>query len=267
MPSAVVNGVRLAYEVRGDGEPVLLIMGTGARAHVWHVFQTPALTAAGYRVITFDNRGTTPSESPAGPYTLGQMVDDTIALIEYLGLAPCRIGALSLGAVIAQELALARPDLVRALALIATRGRNDAARDALARAETVLTQVGAELPTDYAAVVQAFQMLSPQTLNDDQQATLWIDTFKRFPAERNGLASYLPIEQLPNRLSALCGIRVPSMVVGFADDLITPPALNREVAQAIPGCEYVELPGCGHLGHVERPEALNAALLGFFEKV
>ncbi|WP_204012892.1 alpha/beta fold hydrolase [Virgisporangium aurantiacum] len=267
MPAAVVNGVHLEYEVRGDGEPVLLIMGTGARARVWQVFQVPALVAAGYRVVTFDNRGTPPSATPAGPYTVEQLVGDTIGLIEFLDLAPCRIAAVSLGAVVAQELGVARPDLVRGLALMGTRGRNDAARTALNEAERLLTEAGVELPNDYAAVVRAFQMLSPQTLNDDRQASLWIDTFRRFPAEQSSAAAYLPLEDLTDRLDVLRKIRVPTLVLSFADDLITPPALGREVADVIAGSEYVEIAGCGHLGYLERPEAVNGTLIGFFNRL
>jgi pimeloyl-ACP methyl ester carboxylesterase len=262
-----LNGVGLAYEVRGSGEAVLLIMGSGAKARVWHRYQVPALTAAGYKVVTFDNRGTPPSATPPGPYTIELLVADTIALIEHLELAPCRIGGLSLGSFIAQELALARPDLVRALGLIATRGRLDTTRKALAEAEILKAQRGIKLPAEYTAIVQALQVLSPQTLNDDSQMSLWLDMFALFPVEDDELTTKLRLDLLPNRLHALRNVRVPSLVIGFQDDLITPPALSREVAEAIPGCAYVEVPGCGHLGHLERPDAVNAALIDFFARV
>src|SRR5688572_22810475 len=123
MPEATVNGVRLAYEVHGEGEPVLLICGTGQPAFSWTLHQVPALTAAGYQVVTFDNRGVAPSEEPEGPYTVEGMADDAAALIEHLGIGPCRVAGYSLGALIAQELALARPELVRSAVLMATMGR------------------------------------------------------------------------------------------------------------------------------------------------
>lgn len=267
MPEAVLNGVRLVYEVRGSGEPVLLIMGSGAKARVWHRYQVPALTAAGYKVVTFDNRGTPPSESPPGPYTVDLLVGDTIALIEHLDLAPCRVGGLSLGAIVAQELVLARPDLVRALALIATRGRTDVTRRALGEAEFLKARSSVKLPPEYTAIVQALQVLSPTTLNDESQMSMWLEMFELFPVEDDELVTQLRLDLLPNRLDALGEVRVPSMVLSFADDLMTPPFLGREVADAIPGCAYVELSDCGHLGHLERPDAVNEALVEFFARV
>lgn len=264
---AVVNGIRIAYRVRGAGEPVLLIMGTGARAQVWDIHQTPALAAAGYRVVTFDNRGMPPSEAPPGPYRIEQFVGDTIGLIEHLRLGPVRVAGLSLGAFIAQELALARPALVRGLALIATRGRDDVVRAALTDAELRLAQAEVDLPAGYRAVMDAMMMLSPQTLNDDEQATLWLQTFALSQRSAAAVASQLQADRVPDRLNAIRSIRVPSLVIGFADDRITPPKLAREVAAAITGCQYVEITGCGHLGHLERPDAVNEALIDFFARV
>ncbi|WP_255280913.1 alpha/beta fold hydrolase [Actinomadura madurae] len=119
MPFVKSNGIRLSYRRSGHGEPVLLIMGSSAAGHVWSMHQTPALNRAGYETITFDNRGVPPSDAPEGDYTLAEMVADTAGLIEALDLGPCHLAGASLGAMIAQELALGRPDLVRSAVLIA----------------------------------------------------------------------------------------------------------------------------------------------------
>src|SRR5207302_4696971 len=103
----------------GRGERVLLVMGSSAGGRAWTLHQTPALTAAGYQAITFDNRGIPPSDTPQGRYTLDDMVADTRGLIESLGAAPCRIVGVSLGALIAQELAIRWPELVRCAVLMA----------------------------------------------------------------------------------------------------------------------------------------------------
>src|ERR1700733_6517112 len=114
MAAIDVDGVRLVYNISGHGPPLVLVCGTGQAAYTWSLFQVPALVAAGYTVITFDNRGMPPSDCPPAPYTVQEMAHDLAGLIEGLGLAPCRVVGFSLGAMIAQELALARPDLVRA---------------------------------------------------------------------------------------------------------------------------------------------------------
>ena len=75
MAEATVNGVRLAYDVHGTGDPVVLVCGTGQPAMSWLAYQVPALTAAGYQVVTFDNRGVPPSDAPTGPYSVRGMAD------------------------------------------------------------------------------------------------------------------------------------------------------------------------------------------------
>ena len=98
----------------------------------WHLYQVPAFVKAGYRVITFDNRGVGATANADG-FTTESMVADTAALIESLGIGPVRIVAVSMGSFIAQELMVARPDLVSQAVLMATRGRLDTGTRVLPR--------------------------------------------------------------------------------------------------------------------------------------
>src|SRR5690606_39327493 len=82
---ATVNGIPLNYQVKGTGDLVVLIMGTGSPGRVWELHQVPALVKAGYRVATFDNRGIAPSGESADGMTLDDLVADTAGLIELLG--------------------------------------------------------------------------------------------------------------------------------------------------------------------------------------
>ena len=143
--SRSVGGVNLAYDDRGSGDPVLFIAGRGGAGRTWHLHQVPAFLAAGYRAITFDNRGIGATEQADG-FGIEQMVADTAALIEKLDAAPARIVAVSMGSFIAQELMLARPELVRSAVLMATRGRHDRTRDFFRTAERELADAGVELP-------------------------------------------------------------------------------------------------------------------------
>jgi len=258
------NGVRLAYQRSGHGAPVLMIMGTGAAGRVWTMHQTPALNAAGYETIVFDNRGVAPSDAPEGKYSLGDVVADTAGLIEALDLGPCRIVGTSLGAVVAQELAVTRPELVRCAVLLATRARSDAARRALAAADIAAAESGAPPPAEVAAAVTAFRMLSPATLDDDAAVQTWLEVLA---LSGGATASGQVYVEVPgDRREALRGVRAPCRVIAFADDLICPPRLAREVADAIPDCDYVLLPECGHLGNLERPDAVNAAIIEFLDR-
>lgn len=265
MPSARINGIRLHYEDTGDGEPVVLVMGRGAGGRVWHLHQVPALVDAGYRVITFDNRGIPPTDECPEGFTVADLVADTAGLAEHLELAPCRFVGVSMGAYVVQELMLARPRLVRQGVLMATRGRTDVLRAAVGRAERALYDSGLEQPAAYAAWIRALQNLSPATLDDDRRIQDWLQLFEFSPQLNGaGVRAQLDLEVPDGRLAAYRAIGVPCLVVGFADDIVLPPHLGREVADAIPGARYQEIKGCGHYGYLERPDELNRVLLEFF---
>ncbi len=256
--------MNLAYDDRGRGEPVLFIAGRGGAGRTWHLHQVPEFQRAGYRCITFDNRGIGATEN-AGNFTTETMVADTAALIEKLDAAPARIVGVSMGAYIAQELMVARPELVRAAVLLATRGRQDRARDFFRNAEWELHSAGIRLPPNFDAKVRLLESFSPKTLNDDAKVRDWIDMFTMWPIKPTpGLQTQIGIGPHENRLPAYRSITTPTLVIGFADDVVLPPHLGREVADAIPNGRYLEIPDAGHLGFIEQPEAVNAAVLKFF---
>ncbi|MFC9129025.1 alpha/beta fold hydrolase [Streptomyces sp. NPDC057099] len=265
MPFVNTNGVRLSYRRIGRGEPILLIMGSGAAGHVWTTHQTPALNEAGYETIVFDNRGIGASDAPDGKYSLADMVADTRGLIESLELGPCRIVGSSMGAMIAQELALESPHLVRSAVLLATRARSDKARRALQLAEQALRDGGIRLPPRYEAARTVLEMLSPATLNDERAIASWLEILELTSGDSSADGQAW-VSQMDDRREALRGVTVPCRAIAFAHDLICPPHLVAEVAEAIPDCDFVEIADSGHLGHLERPDAVNAAIVEFLGK-
>lgn len=254
----------LAYEDRGSGDPVLFIAGWSGTGSSWQLFQTPAFLAAGYRVITFDNRGVG-ATSDADDFTAETMVADTAGLIEELGAAPVRIVASSMGSFIAAELMLARPELVHSAVLMAVRGRHDRMRDLWHAAEIELAGAGVELTPKYNVKTRLLDNFSPKTLNDEAAVAKWIAMISASPISVTpGLRQQFEVAPRNNRLSAYRAITQPVLVIGFADDVATPAFMGREVADALPEGRYVEIPDAGHLGFMERPEAVNDAALSFF---
>lgn len=265
MPVVELNGIRLSYQVKGSGELVVLVMGTGSPGRAWHLHQVPALVAAGYQVVTIDNRGIPPSDECAGGMTIDDLVGDTAALIEHLGNGPARLVGTSLGSRIVQELALARPDLVSRAAMMAAHGRTDLVQSTLSTGERALYDAGIELPPMYYGAITALLNLSPRTRNDRPVVQEWLDLFEFSGSGISaGVRAQLEMEIFADRLTAYRKIRVPSLVIGFADDLMIPPYLAREVAAAIPGARYEEIEGCGHFGYLERPAEVNKLLVEFF---
>jgi pimeloyl-ACP methyl ester carboxylesterase len=119
MPSvAVSDGVHIAYQVVGAGEPVLLIPGTGQGGKLWSL-QVPAYSAR-YQVILLDNRGVGASDVPEDGYTIRRMAEDAAAVLRALGIARAHVAGQSMGSAFALELALAEPGLVGTLQLHST---------------------------------------------------------------------------------------------------------------------------------------------------
>lgn len=265
MPQVSSNGIRLSYQRSGQGEPVLFIMGSGAAGRVWTMHQTPAVIQAGYQAIVFDNRGIGGSDAPDGRYSLDDMVADTKGLIEALGAGPCRIVGYSMGAMVAQELAIEAPHLVRSAVLIAARARSDVMRRALQESEQLMRENGIRLPPRYEAVRTVLEMLSPASLNDDATVRSWLEILE-LAGNGSTADGQAWVALAGDRRSALAAITAPCRAISFADDLICPPHLGSEVADAIPDCDLVVIPDAGHLGHLEQPKVVNAAITEFLAK-
>ena len=256
--------MNLAFDDRGSGEPVLFIAGRGGAGRTWHLHQVPVFTRAGYRCVTFDNRGIGATENAEG-FTTETMVGDTAELIERLGIGPVRIVGVSMGSYIAQELMVARPELVTSAVLMATRGRHDRTRDLFWQGELAIADAKVQLPIEFEAKVRLLESFSPKTLNDDNAVRDWIDMFTMWPQTPTpGGRTHLFIAPQGSRLAAYQSVTTPVLVIGFADDVVLPSYLGREVANAMPNGRFLEIPGTGHLGFIEKPEVVNTAILNFF---
>ena len=111
-------------------------------------------------------------------------------------------------------------------------------------------------------------VFSPRVLRDDDRVQQYFDFALQMPPWENPgrLGQSSADRDYDDRLEALAGVRVPSLVMAFEHDMLTGASLCREVADAIPGCEYVEIPDCGHAGPLEKPDEVNPVLLDFFAR-
>lgn len=263
MPIARVRGISLAYETFGAGDPLLLLPPAATSSAIWSIRQVPALTEAGWQVITVDFRGMPPSTVPTAPFRVADLVADTAEFIEAHGIGPCRIVGASLGAMVAQELALSRPDLVTSAVLLGTRGRTDYFRSVLACAQAARLRAADAGSTEFEVVASLLTMFSARTLADDAAVDDWLTVLRDSPVRGLGPAAQYEASVIPDRTERLRGIDRPCLVMAFAEDLVAPPAMCREVAEAIPGSRYVEIPDCGHFGFLERADVVNAAVTDF----
>lgn len=258
------GGAELRYGDEGAGHPIVLVPSLGATGDIWRPYQVPALREAGHRCIVHEGRASGPRSQP--PTTVEGYAADVVALIEGLDLGPVDLCGYSFGSFISQEVALARPDLVRRLALVSTLGRKDVFRRALDQSSLDALRSGIRLPTRYEAVQRALSLFAPRTLDDDvtMSAFLTIAESMRPPssvllAQQEAAAAY------DHRLDALGAIGAPTLVIGFELDVLIPARLAREVAESVPGARYVEISGCGHGGILAEPDEVNRALIDFLE--
>jgi len=239
------------YEETGGGEPLILIMGFGGDHLAW-AFQVRAL-AEHYRVVTFDNRGAGQSDAPEPPYTIRTMADDTAGLIAALGIERAHVVGVSMGGMIAQELALAYPGRVRSLHLGCTTARPD-------------THMRAALTPD--ALVRALMLwlFSYRTYDERPEfveAVIQTALANPFPQSLTGFLGQTAAIEHHDTLARLPGIHCPTLVSVAEDDILVPPRFSRELVARIPGAALRAVVGAGHVYFWEQADAFNALCLDF----
>ena len=149
---------------------------------------------------------------------------------------------------------------------MAFRARADAFRQALSAGDRALTRGGVRLPASYDAPMSVLQMFSPATLDNDAAVAMWLDIYEMASARRASASGQQTIDLVSDCRDLLREVQVPCRVIAFSDDLMCPPRLCAEAAEAIPDCDYVEISSCGHVGYLERPREVNSAIIEFLDK-
>ena len=271
MPTAKVGSLDLYYEEHGSGEPLLLIMGFATDSTGW-LLQVPAF-AARYRTIVFDNRGVGRSAKPKGPYTIHEMADDAAGLLDHLAIARTHVVGISMGGMIAQELALRHPERVRGLVLAATYPEPDAELERTR--QFTLEQMGGrvsaagEVQIDLTALdpLALFQHLLPLVFSQQFIATELPKLLQLF----GGALQYgFSMEAILGQMEALMGhkaterlrhITAPTLVLTGDADRLIPPANSDILAAHLPNATLQKIPGGTHGFNIEQPEVFNAAVL------
>ncbi|HXW39176.1 MAG TPA: alpha/beta fold hydrolase [Acidimicrobiales bacterium] len=262
------DGVQLDYRVRGEGDPVVLICGCGQPAVSWELGVAPGLLDAGFSVVTFDNRGVPPSSSPPAPYTIDQMVDDTVALVDHLGLDAVRLAGYSMGGWIAESLCARVPERVSAAALIGSCNVSTSWEKSIGRVELELARSGVELPRLFYAT-ETMRYLPNSALQDDGTVDAWLAMIGDLevwpnPGREGQYAAAMDWVLDTGRTGVWPGLRVPVLVLAFEHDVDSPPARARAAAAEIPGARFVEIAGASHLGPMTHAAEVAAELVGFF---
>jgi pimeloyl-ACP methyl ester carboxylesterase len=227
---------------------VLLIMGLGMNATGW--WRTiPALSE--FRVLSFDNRGVGRSDRVPGPYTVAEMADDAVSVLDSAGVESAHVYGISLGGMIAQEVALRHPDRVGALVLGATTRGGDAWVTA---SDDVLTfvRLRAQMTAEHAVWASVPINYAPRTRRDGGHLIAEdIAQRLRFPVEGEYYAAQLAAAN--GHDARVEDIAAPTLVVHGEEDVLIPPENGRRLAADIPGAELSMWPGAAHLYFTDEP--------------
>ena len=252
--------VRLNYRIDGadDAPPLLLSNSLGTDFGMWSP-QLPLLTTR-FRVIRYDTRGHGGSSLPDGPYTLDQLGDDVLALLDHLQIERTHFCGLSMGGLTGLWLAVHAPQRIDRLVLANTGARIGTAALWNGRIDALRPRGTAPLPDDLVdAVVERWF-----TARHRSVAPATVEPVRRMLVETSsaGYAANCAAIRDADLRADLAAIDLPTLVIAGTHDPSTPASLGRAIADAIPDARYVEFDSA-HLSNIEQAGAFNAALLGF----
>jgi pimeloyl-ACP methyl ester carboxylesterase len=280
MPRAQLNDLELEYETFGDpaGAPLLLVMGLAYQMIEWDERVCQLLAERGFWVVRFDNRDVGLSTkmdqlglpdflaalagNPVALYTLDDMAEDAVGLLDVLGVRAAHVVGASMGGMIAQLIAINHPDRVLSLtSIMSTVGgpavvqADDEVRNAL------LTPPGATREERIEHSLALRRLINGRGLPFDEddarrRATRAVD--RSFHPE-GALRQLIAIAAAPDRTAALGQLRMPTLVIHGEDDPLVPVANGRQTAAALPGARVMIIPAMGHnLPPRVWPEVLDA---------
>jgi pimeloyl-ACP methyl ester carboxylesterase len=258
MPVATANGIKINYQVEGNGEPLVMIMGFSSPRRGW-ASQIPFFKKH-FKVVTFDNRGVGKSDKPEGPYSTRMMADDTVKLMDYLDIKKARIMSASMGGMIAQELAINYPERVLKLVLACTfAGKNDASGDTPEQAELL------KLPPRKMAARMA-RLAVNKPFNQ-----FVVGNLAMIMASISGKSANVGIEgqsvacNRHNTLDRLASITAPTLVIVGTKDRIIAPISSDIIVKSIPGATLIKVEEGSHMFFMEMKTVFNQKVCDFLK--
>lgn len=257
-----VNGdVRLAWEEQGTGDPVLLVQGLGYTREGWS--RVPSLLAERFRVLVFDNRGMGESGHGTPPYSMAELAADAVAVLDAAGIERAHVVGISLGGMIAQEVALTYPERVDRLVLGCTtpggaRSYPMPERSVRAFAEFV------QLPPEEGLRRLVVNSLADATV--ESRPELVEDLYRYRLANRPDPAAWQAQATAAvafDALDRLGGVAAPTLVVRGTNDNVVDARNSELIAEAIPAARLVTFEGTGHIFFWEQPERFAEAVASF----
>jgi len=259
LPDIRINNITLHYETTGQGHPLLFLNGLGMSVGDWE--GQAGYFSKDYQVITFDCRGQGASEKPPGPYSISLFCDDTVGLLRSVKAWPTHLVGLSMGGMIAFQLAVSHPELVRSMVIV-----NSGPELILRTLTQKLEFLKRRLIVRIFGMRRMSEILADCLFPEKGQEVLRREMARRWA--KNDKNAY------NNSLQALIGwsvskylgeIRCPTLVVS-ADRDYTPVSYKQSYVSRMPDAELVEISNSRHATPMDQPEIFNRIVSEFLMK-
>ena len=264
MWKACVNGINLAFDVRGSGPPLVLIMGYRLNSRAWP-FEFIEGIAKQRTVILFDNRGTGLSDKPTHGYALSNMARDVCGLLDHLGIAHASVLGYSMGGAIAQELVCDHPQRVASLVLCATLCGGPKAVYAPPAVTNIMRDLDGLEPAEIARRIWNVTYEPGYLARSADKVEMQMQRELEYPTPLH--AADLQFQALADfdASQRLGSIRVPTMIMTGDRDVLIRPRNSQILAGLIPGASLKIVPGCAHRMIWEATEQCVSLISTFLE--
>jgi 3-oxoadipate enol-lactonase len=257
VPIAELDDLELHYEERGSGRPMLLVAGIPAVADDWAPLAERLSESR--RVIAFDNRGSGASAVTPGPYTTAQLAADAVALLDHLGIERADVFGMSLGGMIAQEMALRRPERVDRLVLGCTHC-------GVQHSPRIPPETGRAFAMESDDWAERMRALAPFAFARGADAAFvarFVEKKARDVQDPEGYRAQIAAVLSHDTWERLPGIDRPTLILTGDDDQVIPAASSDVLHERIPNSTLHVVAGAGHLFFLERPDETLRALERF----
>jgi pimeloyl-ACP methyl ester carboxylesterase len=266
LPIVKVNGIKVYYEIHGEGFPLVMIQGYSSNSRVWESELIQGLSKK-YQVIIFDNRGTGRSEKPDIEYSIKMMADDVIGLINVIGLPKVHILGLSMGGLIAQELALNYPSKIKSLILCSTNCNPNKLIGTLPEFKSFINNASDGKLTGMSREFMLQMCYTSEYLQDNMNRLLNRMVSSPYPTPPVGYIRQAQALMKFDSCDRLSEIKAPCLVLAGEKDILSPPENSRILVNLIPNAKLTIFKNTGHVFLHEIPDDTINEIGTFIEDI
>ena len=259
MPYIDSNGIKIYYEVYGEGKPVVLISGLGSTLESWAT-QVPIYSKK-FKVVVFDNRGIGKSDKPDEPYTIEQMADDTIGILDQLKIKKAHFVGKSMGGMITQWIGIKYPERVNKLVIgCSSASRDEVGNEILNLGREIATKIGPKAGW----LTALFLGYNREYIEDNFESIM--NNLNSIPEDKTAIKGYLNQSygcENHNTTELLQKIKAKTLIIYGERDFITSSRRSRELGKLIPDSISKEFSGVGHGFWREKQKEVDKLVLDF----